>query len=168
MKLVTARKILHKAERPAWCLSITKRVRLFLTAAMEDPGPRFAPTGFGDSFKGYPSSIRVWCRCVFELERRKKVTLLWVPAYVGLEGNEKTDKLVTKGATTPLVWPETFCALRDMIFTRQIRKAKVENRSKYWKNRGRTDAGQRAIRRISPQSVQSLHLQKRLRLFLTG
>lgn len=114
------------------------------------PRPHSTSSGIAGRCKGCSSStIIVDDRCVYDLERRKKVTLLWVPDYVGLQGNEKkTDELMRKGPVVPLVCLEPFWGLGDMIFKWQIRKAVEENRSKFWKEIGRL----RQVKKHTPHS----------------
>lgn len=64
-----------------------------------------------------------------DIERRNKVTLLWLHDHVGLERNEKADKLARKGAAASLIRSEPFCDFGYMLFKMEIRKATEVKRS---------------------------------------
>jgi len=67
-----------------------------------------------------------------DLGRNNKVTLLWVPGYVGVEGNEPADTLARKGASAPLMGPEPFCGHGKAYVQEVLNKAEEEPKATHW------------------------------------
>lgn len=80
-----------------------------------------------------------------DLGKNNKITLLWMPGHIGVEGNKHTDKLARVEASIPLflfTGPEPFFDLGDIYFKEVLMTLKEKGRADLWERRPRL-TGQR-------------------------
>ena len=95
------------------------------------------------------------------LGSQNRLTLAWVPAHTGYEGNEEADSLARAGANKALNGPEPFCGIAKAIQKTSI-KSWMQTKSQEWWNKspGMRQAKE-FIKKPSPTFTEYLLSQKR-------
>lgn len=120
------------------------------------------------SFKQESKLVWDCLQKLITLGKRNKVTLMWVPGHIGVEGNEEADRLANIGSATKLIGPEPFCG-RPKEYSKLILRRTIEQEHKsYWNSLPRLRTSKKFI---IPQKIKVdklLNLSKKDIRTLTG
>lgn len=67
-----------------------------------------------------------------QLSSSNNVTLSWVPAHTGIEGNEKADSLARQGAENKLIGPEPYVGISRTTIKARFKLNLNNERTNYW------------------------------------
>ncbi|CAG9823164.1 unnamed protein product [Phaedon cochleariae] len=95
------------------------------------------------------------------LGSQNRLTLAWVPAHTGYEGNEEADSLARAGANKALNGPEPFCGIAKAIQKTSIKSWMQTESQEWWNNSPGMRQAKEFIKKPSPTFTEYLLSQKR-------